>query len=238
MKAIHLVLSAGGARTFTYIGAIRTLQRAGVEIKSISCCSAGTSIGALLAAGKDFEEIAGFLRKKPLKQFLQHKTGCLPLQHLFRYPFAKYHRTSLPQLFVQLNGKDLLLQELKIPFSTIGLDIVNDRFIVFSNETHHTRIFALPGWQAWKKKANRTRYCSASWNGSRRRCWSSNITPPSPSPLPVSLPHSCSPPAPLSVRNRRASFPIVPLRRPGRRWPAHNNTGDRCLPLRRPVPAP
>lgn len=135
-KAIHLVLSAGGARTFTYIGAIRALQQEGVEIKSVSCCSGGTAIGALLAAGMDFGEAARLLRQKPLGQYLQHKTHWLPFQHLFRYPFAKYKQPSLPQLFIQIFGKDLPLKKLKIPFATVGLDIVNDRFIVFSNETH------------------------------------------------------------------------------------------------------
>ncbi len=136
MKAIHLVLSAGGARTFTYVGAIRALQREGIEIKSISCCSAGTTIGALLAVGHDFDEIAGFLRKKPLSHYLQQKPGWPPVLHLLRYPFAKYRRNSLPQLFIRLNGRDIRLGDMKIPFATIGLDIVNDRFIVFSNETH------------------------------------------------------------------------------------------------------
>ncbi|MCE7926689.1 MAG: TIR domain-containing protein [Haliscomenobacteraceae bacterium CHB4] len=136
MKAIHLVLSAGGARTFTYVGAIRALQREGIEIRSVSCCSAGTAIGALLAARMDFDEIIRFLRQKPLKQYLQQKTGWLPFQYLFRYPYAKYRQPGLPALFTLLHGKDVRLGELAIPFATVGLDIVNDRFIVFSDETH------------------------------------------------------------------------------------------------------
>ena len=45
---VHLVLSSGGMRCFSYVGAVRALEERGVEFASVSACSAGSFTGALI----------------------------------------------------------------------------------------------------------------------------------------------------------------------------------------------
>ena len=49
---VHLVLSAGGLKVVSYVGALSVLAERNISFASVSACSAGTFIGALLCAGK------------------------------------------------------------------------------------------------------------------------------------------------------------------------------------------
>jgi predicted acylesterase/phospholipase RssA len=44
---VHLVLGGGGVRCLSYAGALNRLYENGFRFSSVSCCSAGTFIGAL-----------------------------------------------------------------------------------------------------------------------------------------------------------------------------------------------
>lgn len=57
-KTVSLVLGSGGARGLAHIGAIRELEKTGVEIKAIAGCSMGALVGGIYAAGrlKAYEE--------------------------------------------------------------------------------------------------------------------------------------------------------------------------------------
>jgi hypothetical protein len=50
-ERVHLLLSAGGVRCLSYIGALEQLEQEGFEIATVSTCSAGTLVGALYCAG-------------------------------------------------------------------------------------------------------------------------------------------------------------------------------------------
>lgn len=137
-KAVHLVLSAGGVRCLSYIGAIKVLKQHGVTIKSISCCSAGTLIGAFCAFDIDIKKIEEHAIKKGFKAYRGRRRYWLMsrLFSSFRYPFAPYKSTKLPDFFTDMAEPNLTLSACKIPFATVGMDIVNDRYVVFSNTTH------------------------------------------------------------------------------------------------------
>jgi predicted acylesterase/phospholipase RssA len=62
-KEVHLVLGAGGAKCISYAGALSVLEERGIRFKTVSSCSAGTLIGALLCAGKSAEEILRAVRQ-------------------------------------------------------------------------------------------------------------------------------------------------------------------------------
>lgn len=51
-KTVSLVLGSGGARGLAHIGAIRELEKTGVEIKSIAGCSMGALVGGIYSAGR------------------------------------------------------------------------------------------------------------------------------------------------------------------------------------------
>lgn len=137
-KSVHLVLSAGGARCLSYIGALKVLQQHGVGVKSISCCSAGTIIGALYAFGVDLNAVEEFAVKKGLQGYKGTPSfGVLSkILSLAKYPFAQFKSTRMPQFFIDIMGSDPELSAAKIPFATVGVDIVNNRFVVFSDQTH------------------------------------------------------------------------------------------------------
>ncbi|MFT4769948.1 MAG: NTE family protein [Glaciecola sp.] len=48
---INLVLGSGGTRGLTHIGVVRVLHEQGFEIKSITGCSMGSLVSALLVGG-------------------------------------------------------------------------------------------------------------------------------------------------------------------------------------------
>jgi NTE family protein len=80
-RAVGVVLSGGGARGFAHLGVIQALSEAGVPIDMV----AGTSMGALVAAGAAVERDAlreemreAFLVRNPLSDFT------LPIVSIFR----------------------------------------------------------------------------------------------------------------------------------------------------------
>lgn len=58
-----LVLSGGGSRGFAHLGVIAALQEKGIQPDIISGVSAGSIVGAFIAAGKSPEEILDILKK-------------------------------------------------------------------------------------------------------------------------------------------------------------------------------
>jgi predicted acylesterase/phospholipase RssA len=103
-QRVHLLLSAGGVRCLSYIGALQQLQRAGYEAATVSTCSAGTFIGALYCCGLgpselreavlDFyaKELAGHVRWKLLRR----------LWSLRAWPYALHQRSGLAETFAEI----------------------------------------------------------------------------------------------------------------------------------------
>lgn len=57
MKTIGIALGGGGSRGFAHLGALKALEEKGVKPDIISGTSAGAIVGALLASGKNPDEI-------------------------------------------------------------------------------------------------------------------------------------------------------------------------------------
>lgn len=133
-QKVHLVCSSGGMKCFSYIGAIRELLKNDITIASVSGCSQGTVIGAMLCAGLDIDKIEQHILDFNFSQF---KTGGLfSFLRRLKYPYAKLKTPNFEKIMTELLGEDLTLGQMKIPFSVAALDIRQNRFLVYSSETH------------------------------------------------------------------------------------------------------
>ena len=136
VKKVHLVLSAGGAQTWSYVGAIQELLAQGISFKSISCCSSGSIVGALLAAKADFNDLEKLLLQKGLHPYVGKRRGLLStILHLARFPFDAYIKSDIKALLDELVPPGLKMSDLELDYVTIGIDVYRNRFIVFSKET-------------------------------------------------------------------------------------------------------
>jgi predicted acylesterase/phospholipase RssA len=135
---VHLVLSAGGVKVLSYAGALSVLAERGISFASVSGCSAGTFVGAMLCAGKTPQEIEQLLSEVKMSAYLGTRTFPRPFRLLSftRWPFAVYREPGIPDFLSELVRDDLRFKDLIIPFSTFGVDLASDRILVYSSETH------------------------------------------------------------------------------------------------------
>lgn len=134
---VHLVLGSGGVKTLSYAGALTHLEEKGFRFSSISACSAGTLTAALLCAGMPAATLQRKVRELDLKCLVgKRRLPFLPriIAPLFR-PYAVYERPGFGGLFRDLIGADPQFRDLKIPLTTVGIDLRNDRMLVYSAET-------------------------------------------------------------------------------------------------------
>ena len=66
---LGLVLSGGGARGFAHIGVVQAMYEAGLRPDIISGTSAGSIVGAMIAAGHTPEECLNFFLGKKILHF-------------------------------------------------------------------------------------------------------------------------------------------------------------------------
>jgi predicted acylesterase/phospholipase RssA len=131
---IHLVCSSGGLKCFSYIGAVQKLQEAGITISSVSACSMGTIIGALLCAGLPMTEVEEKILNFDFNLLKTKKS--FSFFRLLSYPFATHDTPDFERIIISLLGYDMTLGELTIPFQAAALDIRQRRFLVYSSATH------------------------------------------------------------------------------------------------------
>jgi len=140
-RRAHLVLSSAGVRCLSYIGALNALQKAGWEFASVSTCSAGTLIGALLGAGvspRDMAEGAKAIDFGALGAKLGFPRRVWRLR---RPPFAVYPESIVPGVFqsiVERYGNPMVgtLGQLDPPLATAAVDVKSGRILVFSSAEH------------------------------------------------------------------------------------------------------
>lgn len=129
----HLVLSSGGVKCISYAGAIAELESGSVEIASVSACSAGSMIGALYCAGLSAEDLEKQVLDLDFNDFFGGRNY---LWHYFiAYPFSKYKISLVDEVYRRLAKGDPTFDELKIPFATLGIDIISKRFLAYSKKT-------------------------------------------------------------------------------------------------------
>ena len=122
-KDIGLVLSSGGARGATQIGVIKTLEKQGYNIKSVSGASIGSMIAGMYARGDlyEFEQwITSFTEDEILNMlgFTIKKNGILKVDSFFEI---------LNQKFPDKN-----IEDLNIPCAIAATDIISSKPIYFT----------------------------------------------------------------------------------------------------------
>ncbi|MBN1252636.1 MAG: patatin-like phospholipase family protein [Bacteroidales bacterium] len=121
---VSLVLSSGSARGMAHIGVIEALEENGFEIKEIAGCSIGALIGGVYAAGK----------LQYLKEWLcnLHKIDVFKLMD---FSFGSQGFIKGNKVFNEVNKfiKDINIEDLKIPFSAVAVDINKQEEYIFRN---------------------------------------------------------------------------------------------------------
>jgi predicted acylesterase/phospholipase RssA len=104
-----------------------------VVIASVSACSGSSLTGALYCAGLSAVE----LEKETLDlDFRDCFGGRNYLWHrFFAYPFSKYKTSLVAEFYRRMVNGDPTFEELKIPFATLGIDIISRRFLAYSKKT-------------------------------------------------------------------------------------------------------
>ena len=135
---VHLVLGSGGARTLAYVGALEVLAEAGIGFESISACSAGSLIGALVATGLPMREVQARVEAVDLRRLLGKPSLPGPLRYVswLRWPFAPYDSDAVVQIMEDLIGPGKTFGEMAIPFATAGIDLLSKQLLVYASETH------------------------------------------------------------------------------------------------------
>ena len=132
-KSVSLILSSGGSKGLAQIGAIKELERHGFKIQSISGSSIGSVIGGLYAMDKlpEFTEWVKTLDRKTvwgLMDFTISTNGLLKGVRVL-----EKMKTFIP---------DMKIEEMRIPFSVIATDLLNEKVEVFSSGSFYEAIRA------------------------------------------------------------------------------------------------
>jgi len=117
-----LVLSGGGARGIAHIGVIKELERRGYEIASVTGTSMGALVGGVYADGAidPFREWLLTLDKRKvfsLVDFTLSRTGVVKGDKVFNKM-----KDFIP---------DTLIEDLKIPYAAVAVDLINNKEVVF-----------------------------------------------------------------------------------------------------------
>ncbi|HUK70719.1 MAG TPA: patatin-like phospholipase family protein [Streptosporangiaceae bacterium] len=136
LSRVHLVLSSGGMRALAYIGAVQAFESADIEVASVSACSAGAIVGALVAAGSPGGELERLMLGTDFRRFAVRSPRWAHLVALRRWPFSPNIPTRFADLVGEQIGTETTFGALPKPFATMGIDIVSGEYLVYTKETH------------------------------------------------------------------------------------------------------
>lgn len=119
---VTLVLSGGGARGIAHIGVIEELERRGYEIVSVAGTSMGALVGGVYADGAldPFRDWMLSLDKRKIFRLVDFTLSRLGVVKGDKF-FNKM-RDFIP---------DTPIEDLKIPYAAVAVDLINNREVVF-----------------------------------------------------------------------------------------------------------
>lgn len=121
MKKLGLALGAGGSRGVAHIGFLKALEEEGIRPDFISGSSMGSVIGAAYAAGVDLDVMK--------KAVLNLKV--FDVIALTRHRGGLFGTKKIRKLLVKYLGH-IHFEELKIPFSCVAVDMVEQKLVEFT----------------------------------------------------------------------------------------------------------
>lgn len=137
MAKIGLVLSGGGTRGLSHIGALKILQTLGIKFDYVAGCSIGAIIGAFYAAGKSTQEMEDFVLQKNVYK----------LFNLSLSPLGIDKTTNLEKA-IEAFIKVKKFEELKVPLFINATNITQGQEVVFRSGDLFSAIrasIAVPG---------------------------------------------------------------------------------------------
>ncbi|MEX0982442.1 MAG: patatin-like phospholipase family protein [Bacteroidales bacterium] len=136
---VALVLSGGGARGLAHIGVIEELEKRGYEIVSVTGTSMGAVVGAVYAMGK----------LKEFKEWL-YSLDKLKVFRLMDFTLSKQGLLKGDKVLNRMKEfvEDRNIEDLKIPYAAVAVDLLNQREVVFRQGRVYDAIrasIAIPG---------------------------------------------------------------------------------------------
>lgn len=118
---IGIAFGGGGARGFVHLGAIKALEEHGLTFDCISGTSAGSIVGAMLASGKNYNEMFSIAKEIKKKDIKLNKIPLMP------------SKTDGIENILKENLGDINFEELKIPFSAVAVDLKSAKEVCISH---------------------------------------------------------------------------------------------------------
>ncbi len=121
---VALVLSGGGARGMAHIGVIEELLKRGYNITSIAGTSIGSVVGGVYAVGK-MEEYKNWVIS----------LSKLDIIRLMDFAITKGGLIKGEKIFKEIGRiiGDVKIEDLKLPFAAIAVDINNHKEVIFTS---------------------------------------------------------------------------------------------------------
>ncbi len=119
---IGLALSGGGARGFAHIGVLKVLEQAGIPIAAVSGTSAGSFVGAAVAAGLSAAHIEELARRLSWKTVLRPALS----------PLALFSAAPMKNFIAREFGVSDF-DQLKLPFAAVAFDVKMSKQVVLTS---------------------------------------------------------------------------------------------------------
>jgi len=117
---VGLALGGGGARGFSHLGALKAFEEFGIKFDYVAGTSAGSVVGACYAAGLTYDEIYKAAKGIKEKEIRTNKI-----------PFFPSKTEGIENLMKKTIG-DINIEDLKIPFSAIAVDLKSTKEVCIS----------------------------------------------------------------------------------------------------------
>ncbi|HWP60565.1 MAG TPA: patatin-like phospholipase family protein [Candidatus Acidoferrales bacterium] len=127
-ERINLIMAGGGTRLSAYVGALTAFQEMGVEIVSVAGASAGSIIGAYLAAGWTVEQMHRLVMDTDFTQFKDLSLFSV-LFHNGVYSGRRFEK------WMERNLKGIRFKELGRELYVTAIDLVGQEPVFFSRDT-------------------------------------------------------------------------------------------------------
>lgn len=133
---IGIVFGGGGTRGFSHLGAIKAFEEFGLKFDYVAGTSAGSLVGAFYAAGysyKQMYEVVKHIKEKDIRKNI--------------IPFTPSKIDGVGDI-VRENLGDINIEDLKLPFSAVAVDIKSTKEICISKGNLATAVMgscAVPG---------------------------------------------------------------------------------------------
>jgi NTE family protein len=118
-RGVSLALGGGAARGIAHIGVLRVLGEEGIPIRAVAGTSAGSIVGAALAAGRDWRWMVDRVREISWPDLVS-----------LSIPRMGLLRTDRLERFLDRALGSKRIEELEIPFAAVAVDLVAGELVV------------------------------------------------------------------------------------------------------------